>query len=93
MKLCTYFRSSAAYRVRIALALKELNCDYMPVHVQNRWHRDWGGQGLGGVQRQLESPSTGRFASAMRRPWPMWPWCRRSSTPSDSTARSATLPK
>ena len=33
MKLYTYFRSSAAYRVRIALNLKELNYDAIPVHL------------------------------------------------------------
>jgi len=34
MKLYNYFRSSASYRVRIALALKGLAYDYMPVHLQ-----------------------------------------------------------
>ncbi len=33
MKLHSYFRSSAAYRVRIALALKGLAYDYVPVHL------------------------------------------------------------
>ena len=33
MKLYTYFRSSAAYRVRIALHLKELKYDAIPVHL------------------------------------------------------------
>ena len=33
MQLFNYFRSSASYRVRIALALKGLDCDYMPVHL------------------------------------------------------------
>lgn len=33
MKLYTYFRSSAAYRVRIALALKDLKPEMMPVHL------------------------------------------------------------
>ena len=33
MKLYGYFRSSAAYRVRIALALKNLDYDYVPVHL------------------------------------------------------------
>src|SRR5438034_1050071 len=31
LKLYNYFRSSASYRVRIALALKGLEYDYMPV--------------------------------------------------------------
>ncbi|WP_179401201.1 maleylacetoacetate isomerase [Burkholderia guangdongensis] len=33
MKLYSYFRSSAAYRVRIALHLKQLPFDYVPVHL------------------------------------------------------------
>ena len=33
MKLYTYFRSSAAYRVRIALSLKGLSYDAVPVHL------------------------------------------------------------
>ena len=33
MQLYNYFRSSASYRVRIALALKGLACDYVAVHL------------------------------------------------------------
>jgi len=33
MQLYNYFRSSASYRVRIALALKNLSYDYVPVHL------------------------------------------------------------
>lgn len=33
MKLYSYFRSSASYRVRIALALKRLDHEYLPVHL------------------------------------------------------------
>lgn len=33
MKLYSYFRSSASYRVRIALNLKGLGCDIVPVHL------------------------------------------------------------
>ncbi len=33
MRLHNYFRSSASYRVRIALALKGLDYDYVPVHL------------------------------------------------------------
>ncbi|HJV96075.1 MAG TPA: glutathione S-transferase N-terminal domain-containing protein, partial [Albitalea sp.] len=36
MQLYNYFRSSASYRVRIALALKGLAYDYMPVHLLKR---------------------------------------------------------
>jgi maleylacetoacetate isomerase len=34
MKLYNYFRSSASYRVRIALALKGLDYDYIAIHLQ-----------------------------------------------------------
>jgi maleylacetoacetate isomerase len=34
MELYNYFRSSASYRVRIALALKGLDYDYKPVHLR-----------------------------------------------------------
>jgi maleylpyruvate isomerase len=34
MKLYSYFRSSASYRVRIALALKELNYDFHGIHLR-----------------------------------------------------------
>ena len=33
MKLYTYFRSSAAYRVRIALNLKGIAVEYVPIHL------------------------------------------------------------
>lgn len=33
MNLYSYFRSSAAYRVRIALNLKQLPCEILPVHL------------------------------------------------------------
>ncbi|HEY9238838.1 MAG TPA: maleylacetoacetate isomerase [Burkholderiaceae bacterium] len=33
MRLYNYFRSSASYRVRIALALKGLDCELVPVHL------------------------------------------------------------
>lgn len=36
MKLYNYFRSSASYRVRIALALKGLDYDYLPVHLPRK---------------------------------------------------------
>ena len=40
MKLYTYFRSSAAYRVRIALNLKGLPCDPEFVHLAKGKHND-----------------------------------------------------
>ena len=39
MKLYNYFRSSASYRVRIALALKNLPYDYVSVHLARGDHR------------------------------------------------------
>ena len=36
MKLYNYFRSSASYRVRIALEIKGLDYDYAPVHLVRR---------------------------------------------------------
>ncbi len=38
MQLYNYFRSSASYRVRIALALKGLDYDYTAVHLQKNEH-------------------------------------------------------
>ena len=38
MQLYNYFRSSASYRVRIALALKGLDYDYVAVHLQRNEH-------------------------------------------------------
>lgn len=48
MKLYTYFRSSAAYRVRIALHLKGLRYEAVPVHLL----RD-GGEQLGAAYRSV----------------------------------------
>jgi maleylacetoacetate isomerase len=42
MKLYTYFRSSASFRVRIALELKGLAYDYLPVHLVKGEHRQPG---------------------------------------------------
>jgi maleylacetoacetate isomerase/maleylpyruvate isomerase len=39
MKLYNYFRSSASFRVRIALALKGLKYDYLPVHLVKGEHK------------------------------------------------------
>ena len=40
IKLYSYFRSSAAYRVRIALNLKHLPYEYLPVHLVKGEQRD-----------------------------------------------------
>lgn len=39
MKLYNYFRSSASFRVRIALALKGMAYDYVPVHIARGDHK------------------------------------------------------
>ncbi len=39
MKLHSYFRSSASFRVRIALNLKGLSYDYLPVHLAKGDHK------------------------------------------------------
>lgn len=39
MKLYNYFRSSASFRVRIALNLKGLDYDYIPVHIARGDHK------------------------------------------------------
>ena len=48
MRLHGYFRSSAAYRVRIALALKKLDAEILPVHLLRG-----GGEQLGPIYRKL----------------------------------------
>ena len=40
MQLYNYFRSSASFRVRIALRIKGLDYDYIPVHLVKGEHRD-----------------------------------------------------
>ncbi|WP_179854259.1 glutathione S-transferase N-terminal domain-containing protein, partial [Campylobacter coli] len=40
MQLHSFFNSSTSYRVRIALALKGLPYDYVPVNIRNGAHRD-----------------------------------------------------
>lgn len=40
MQLHNYFRSSASFRVRIALAVKGLSYDYIPVHLVKGEHTD-----------------------------------------------------
>jgi maleylacetoacetate isomerase len=42
MKLYNYFRSSASFRVRIALELKELSYEYIPVHLVKGEHKQPG---------------------------------------------------
>jgi maleylacetoacetate isomerase len=46
MKLHNYFRSSASFRVRIALALKGLSYEYIPVHLARGDHKLPGYSGI-----------------------------------------------
>jgi maleylacetoacetate isomerase/maleylpyruvate isomerase len=46
MKLYNYFRSSASFRVRIALELKGLPYNYIPVHLVKGEHRQSGFQAI-----------------------------------------------
>ncbi|MBL8322084.1 MAG: maleylacetoacetate isomerase [Acinetobacter sp.] len=48
MKLYSYFRSSAAYRVRIALNLKKLEADVIPIHLLKN-----GGEQYSAAYRQI----------------------------------------
>src|SRR6185503_9628101 len=48
VKLYTFFRSSASYRVRIALNLKGLSCEQAPIHL-----RRGGGEQLTAAYRSI----------------------------------------
>ena len=55
MKLHNYFRSSASFRVRIALALKGLPYDYLPVHLVKGEHKgEKYAKGCGGAEVVVE---------------------------------------
>jgi maleylacetoacetate isomerase len=56
MKLYNYFRSSASFRVRIALNLKGLPYEYVPVHIARGEHKQatWAGQLPEGLVPSLE---------------------------------------
>ena len=63
MKLYTYFRSSAAYRVRIALNLKGLAYEQIPIHLT----KDGGQPAFGRVpRRQSAEPRAGARARHRR---------------------------
>lgn len=55
MKLYSYFRSSSAYRVRIACNLKQLPFDYVPVHL-NRNGGEQYSKHFGGLNPQQAVP-------------------------------------
>jgi maleylacetoacetate isomerase len=63
LKLYSYWRSSAAYRVRIALRLKQLEHDIVPVHLaQGEQHDD----GFGAVNPQRLVPVLGHGQRLIR---------------------------
>jgi maleylacetoacetate isomerase len=57
MKLYNYFRSSASFRVRIALAIKGLAYEYLPVHLARGDHKlpDYTGISADGLVPLLET--------------------------------------
>ena len=67
MKLYNYFRSSASFRVRIALALKGLSYEYVPVHLAKGDHKKPGYTGLAadGLVPLLELADGTRLSQSM----------------------------
>ncbi|MEZ5644156.1 MAG: maleylacetoacetate isomerase [Burkholderiaceae bacterium] len=67
MKLYNYFRSSASFRVRIALALKGLTYEYIPVHLAKGEHRQPGYTDIAadGLVPLLELPDGTRLSQSM----------------------------
>ena len=67
MKLYNYFRSSASFRVRIALALKGLPYEYVPVHLAKGEHKKPGYTDLAadGLVPLLELPDGTRLSQSM----------------------------
>ena len=79
LQLYNYFRSSASYRVRIALALKGLDYDYMPVHLARNEQFKRAVRGAVGVA--AGAAAQGRRPRASRSRW-------RSSNTSTNRTRS-----
>lgn len=67
MKLYNYFRSSASYRVRIALAIKGIGYEYLPVHLAKGEHRQpgYGDIAADGLVPLLELPDGTRLSQSM----------------------------
>ena len=63
MKLYNYFRSSASFRVRVALQLKGLPYDYIPVHLGKGEHRQ---PGYAAVSPDLLVPTLVTFLELSR---------------------------
>ena len=67
MKLYNYFRSSASFRVRIALAIKGLPYEYLPVHLAKGEHRQaaYGDIAADGLVPLLELDDGTRLSQSM----------------------------
>ena len=67
MKLYNYFRSSASFRVRIAMELKGLGYDYAPVHLARGDHKkaDYGAVSPTGMVPTLELDGGERLGQSM----------------------------
>ena len=67
MKLYNYFRSSASYRVRIAMALKGLPYQYVAVHLAKGEHKqpDFAGISADGLVPLLELPDGTRLSQSL----------------------------
>jgi maleylacetoacetate isomerase len=67
MKLYNYFRSSASYRVRIALALKGLPYEYVSVHLAKGEHKQagYGALSADGLVPLLELPDGTRLSQSL----------------------------
>ncbi|XAH21412.1 maleylacetoacetate isomerase [Xylophilus sp. GW821-FHT01B05] len=67
MKLYNYFRSSASYRVRIALALKGLDYEYLPVHIARSEHLapEYAARSCDGLVPLLETDDGLRLSQSM----------------------------
>lgn len=67
MKLYNYFRSSASFRVRIALALKGLDYEYLPVHLARNEHLapEYAARSRDGLVPLLETGAGLRLSQSM----------------------------
>jgi maleylacetoacetate isomerase/maleylpyruvate isomerase len=67
MKLYNYFRSSASFRVRIALALKGLPYEYLPIHLAKGEHNqaEYTGIAADGLVPVLELDDGTRLSQSM----------------------------